>query len=267
MKLRTALGPCKGFIIGAPDPRKSLSESPPDLERLVRSNFDVKEFFSLPEGALEFQVAYDQSSKGKFARLESEVARLGYRPELAGTRDECVLTLRRTEPGVQKESRVPVLFALFTMASLVVFGLIQRLDYQQEAPSIPGYYVFFAFMLGIAAIMGVHELAQRLVAQRRRGGHAGSYLIPGVPLLQPFLPSLGFVSSQKTPALNRDALFDTVIAGPLAMLALAIIMSAVGDLTSVQSPVLYQWVHSQNATYVSNPSAIEAGLSPSFDLA
>jgi len=241
-----------------------LSGSPPDLEQVVRSRLNVKEFFALPEGELEFQIAYDEGTKGKFAKLEAELSPKGYRPELTGTRDESVLVLRKAETTPQKATRVPVLFALFAMVSLVVFALLQRVQYEQLAPSLPGYFVFFSFIAGIAALMGVHELAQRLVARRRRAGHAGSYVIPGVPLLPPFLPALGFVSSQRTSALNRDGLFDTVIAGPLAMLALALVMSAVGDLTSVQSALLYQWVHSSNSTFVSNPSAIEMALSSSL---
>ena len=231
------------------------------LEDLVRSKFGVREFFSLPDGELEFQVAYDDGTRARFEELESEVRRLGYRPELTGTRDECVLQLRKEVSGPQRSSRVPVLFALFTLVSLVVFALIERIGYEQEAPSLPGYFVFFTFIVGVAAILGVHELAQRTLGSRRRGGHAGSFAIPGVPLLPPFIPSLGFVTSQRAPALNKDALFDTVAAGPLAMLALAVIMSVVGDVSSVSSPVLFQWVHSSNSTYVTNPSAIEAALS------
>ena len=65
------------------------------LEDLVRSKFGVREFFSLPDGELEFQVAYDDGTRARFEELESEVRRLGYRPELTGTRDECVLQLRK----------------------------------------------------------------------------------------------------------------------------------------------------------------------------
>ncbi|HUH82555.1 MAG TPA: hypothetical protein VLX33_01600 [Nitrososphaerales archaeon] len=237
-----------------------MSAAPVELEAMVRSRFTVKEFFSLPEGELEFQIAYDEMTKPKFADLEAESRPLGYRPELTGTKVECVLQLKKEEPVPPRNSRVPVLFALLTTASLVVFALIERIGYEQEAPSLPGYYVFFAFIVGVAALLGVHEFSQRMVGLKRRAGHAGSFAIPGVPLLPPFLPSLGFVASQKTPALNRDALFDTIVIGPLAMLLVAVAMSAAGDLTAVSSPVLYQWVHSSNSTYVSNPSAIESSL-------
>ena len=232
-----------------------------DLEQAVRSKFTVVNFFALPDGEYEFQVAYDGSTKARFAELEAEVAPRGFRPELSGTKEEAVLLLRKDAGSRPRASRVPAVFALFTMASLVVFALFQTIDYEQLAPSLTGYFVFFAFILGVAALLGAHELGQRYMAGRRRGGHAGSYAIPGVPLLvPPFLPSLGFASSQRSPALNRDALFDVVIAGPIAMLLLALVLGAIGDLTAVQSQVAYQWVHSSNSTFVSNPNVIETAM-------
>ena len=220
----------------------------------------MKESFALPGGEFEYQVVYDGSTRDRFATLEAEMRGSGFRPELSGSKEEAVLMLRRVEAAPMKASRVPVLFALLTVVSLVVFALFQRIDYEQLAPSLPGYFVFFSFVGGIAALIGAHEVARSYVARRGRAGRAGSYLIPGIPLLPPFLPSLGFVSAQRAPAVNRDRLFDMVIAGPLAVLALAILLSAVGDVTSVQSPVLYQWVHSSNSTFVSNPSAVEISL-------
>lgn len=232
-----------------------------DLEKVVRSRFTVKELFALPDGEFEFQVVYDGSTKAAFAELEAEVRRSGFRPELSGSKEEAVLVLRKADAPPQKGSRIPVIFALLTLASLVVFALFQEMDYQQLAPSLSGYFVFFSFVGGIAALLGVHELGQRLAVRRRMAGHAASYALPGVPILPPFLPSLGFVSSQKTPAVNRDALFDVVIAGPLAVLILATVLSAIGDLTAIQSQVAYQWVHSSNSTYIPNPSAVEFALS------
>ena len=236
-----------------------MSGASSDLEQAVRSKFAVKESFALPGQELEFQVVYDASTKDKFAQLEAEIRGSGYRPELSGTKEECVLVLRKTPPAPQNVSRWPVLLALFTMVSLVVFAIFEGQLYGQFAPSMSGYFVFLSFTVGIAALLGAHELGQRLVARRRRAGHAGSYMVPWVGVLPPSLPSLGFVSSQRTPALNRDTLFDVVIAGPLAVLAVAVVMSAVGNLTAVQSPVLYQWVNESKVT-LSNPSAIQFAL-------
>ena len=77
-----------------PGPPQRLSARAQEVERLVRSRFSVKESFALPEGELEFQVAYDGLTKDRFAQLVADARALGFRPELTGTKDECVLLLR-----------------------------------------------------------------------------------------------------------------------------------------------------------------------------
>jgi hypothetical protein len=237
-----------------------LSDQVNELEQLVRGRFSVKQFFALPEGELEFQLAYDDDTKLKFAELSSELLPKGYTPHLSGTRDECVLVLRKGEVALASRSRLPVIFALFTAATLVVFALLQQEVYAQLAPSLPAYAVVFGFGATIAAILGAHELGQRYAARRRGGGHASSYLIPAIPFLPPFLPSLGFVATQHRPAVNRDSLFDTVIAGPLAIFGLAVILYALGDLTSVQSVALAPGSQLANSTVSINPNAIQLGI-------
>ena len=230
-----------------------------DVEALIRSKFTVKDFFALPDGELEFQIPYDKGSKEKFAQLEAEIAPKGYRPELTGTTEEAILTVRKPSAEDKKPSRMTVILALFTLASVVVFAIGEVLNYEQLAPSVSSYYVLFAFAIGTMAILGSHELGQQLVSRRRRAGHANSYLIPWIPFFPPG-PSLGFNSAQREPALNRDALFDTVLAGPLFILAFALIIYAIGDVTSTQSTLLYQWATTPNSPMLTNPSALESAM-------
>ena len=236
-----------------------MSGQAQDLEQLVRSRFSVKQMYTLPDGELEFQIGYDADTKRKFAELSAELASGGYHPELSGTKEESVLLLRKTEGGKPAPTRLPVIFALFTMVALVVFALLQQQVYELRAPSIPGYLVFFGFGASVAVIMGVHEAAQRLAGRRRGGGHANSYLIPAVPLLYPF-PSLGFVASQRSAALNKDRLFDTVVVGPLAVLALSVVFYAIGDLTSVRAVAIQPGSQLANSTVSINSNAIQTGV-------
>jgi hypothetical protein len=236
-----------------------LSGQPSELEHLVRSKFSVKEFYALPEGEFEFQVIYGRDTKQNFAQLRSQIAPWGYRPELTGSKDECALMIRKAEPPETYMSRLPVLLALFTLASLVVVALLQQMVYEQlqPVPSIPGYLVFFEFGGTIAVLMGAHELGRRLASRKGEAGRANSYLIPGVPFLPPFLPSLGFASTQREPALNRDTLFDAVIAGPLAVVLLAMFAYIIGDLTAVIGVVPPQL---SSTTVSVNSNAIQMGL-------
>jgi len=230
---------------------------------LVANKFAVKGTFALPGGESEYQVAYDDGSKQKFVELESELSAKGLRPEMTGTKDDCVLTIRKTGAAPAPTSRIPALMALFTLASLVVFSLLQRLVYAQLIPSFPGYLVFFGFGLTVTTLMAAHEVSQRYSASKRRAGHASSYLLPWIPFLPPFIASLGFVGTQRESALNKDHLFDTVIAGPLAILFLAAALYSVGELTAVQSAIAFK--ASQVAVSINSNAiqvAIDTALSP-----
>ena len=237
-----------------------MSASPPDVEGLVRARFSVKEYFALPDGELEFQIAYDQNTKRRFSDFQTEAAAKGYRPELAGSKDDCVLVLRKAEQTPSRQSRVTVLMALLTLASLGVFAYFQLPVDEQLLPSVSAGYVFFGFAGTVAVLLGAHEMGQRLAARNGRAGHSNSYLIPGVPFITSFLPSLGFVNTQREPAVNKDALFDVVIAGPLAILVLAIVLYILGEVTAVPSTVPLNTIPLANSTILINPSAIQMGI-------
>jgi membrane-associated protease RseP (regulator of RpoE activity) len=237
-----------------------LSEHQKDLEDVVRSLFKVRETFVLPEGELEFQVEYDGATKENFLAAKAALDPLGFRPDLTGKRDDCILTLRKIEPPLGKLPTLPVFLVLFTLASVAVFGLLQESVYSDLVPSMSPYFVFFGFVAPTAIVMGAHELGQRAAARRRGGGHSNIYLIPGIPYVTSFLPSLGFAISQREPGLNRDRLFDTVVAGPLALLALSVILYIVGDLTSVQSAVPFAGSQIANNTISIYPNVIQLSV-------
>ena len=231
-----------------------------EIEQLVRSTFSVKEYFALPEGELEFQIAYTADTKQKFVQLDRELETKGYRPELTGTKDECVLLVRKASPPVGGRSAVSVLVALLTLGSLGVFSWLQTSVDEQLVPGFSAYVLFFGFGATVGVLLGVHELGQRLAARRGHAGRSTSYVIPGVPLLTPFLPSLGFVNTQKEPAVNRDSLFDVVIAGPLAIFVLAVALYVIGVLSSVTSTVAFQSTPLVNTTVSINANAVQTGL-------
>jgi hypothetical protein len=241
-------------------PAFCLSGQPAEVEQVVGRLFKVKQSFVLPEGELEFQVNYDAQAKEKFVALKAQVSSLGFRPELTGTPEECVLTLRKAVVTSSKLPRLPVFVALFTIAALVVSAILQLGVYQELVPSWPTYLTFLGFAATVAVLLGAHELGQRLMARARDAGHASSYMIPFVPVIPPFLPSLGFATSQREPALNRDSLFDTVIAGPLAMLLLAVLLFAVGNVTAVQSSVAFASTNLNSTTVTINPNMIQLSI-------
>jgi len=237
-----------------------LSAQPSDIEQLVRSKFSVKQFFVLPEGELEFQIAYASDTKTKFAQLDLEIGAKGYRPELTGTREECVLLVKKAAPPSGGRTRISVLVALLTVTSLQVFSFLQASVDVQLVPGFSTYLLFFGFDATVGVLLVVHELGQRFAARKGQAGHSTSYVVPGVPILTPFLPSLGFVNTQREPAINKDRLFDVVIAGPLAIFIFAVLLYIIGVLSSVQSTVAFQNTQLVNSTVSINPNAVQTGL-------
>jgi membrane-associated protease RseP (regulator of RpoE activity) len=240
-----------------------MSSSSDAVDSLVKSLFKVNDTFQLPEGEYEYRVTYDAGSKGNFEKLYAALDEQGLRPWLTGTREDCVLTVRKKLPPRALRSRIPLILGLLTLASVAVFALIEEETYAKFAPAIPWYLVFVSYGGFVGSILAVHELGHRYVSRRKGTSPPTPYVIPGVPTLTSVLPALGIISPQKEPAMNRDHIFDIMIAGPLAALTVAVILYVAGELTTFQSVLPTQGVQTVNS-YISvgriNPSAIQYAL-------
>jgi membrane-associated protease RseP (regulator of RpoE activity) len=213
-----------------------LSAETSSVDSLVRGKFSVKDSFQLPDGEVEYRVEYRGDTRANFALLQRDLVGRGLTPWLQGTKQECVLTVKKTPPP-PKRSRLPVAVALLTLASIMVFALLQRMVYEQLAPGLPGLVVLVSYAGTVVVLLGVHELGHRYMARRAGSAPPTPYIVPGIPDVTYFLPSLGAVSSQRSPAVNRDKVFDVMLVGPLLALLVAILCYVLGDLTSVQSSV------------------------------
>jgi membrane-associated protease RseP (regulator of RpoE activity) len=240
-----------------------------DVDSLVRSLFRVNDTFQLPDGEVEYRVSYGDDSKENFERLFKDLSAKGLTPWLSGSAGDCVLLVRKKQALPQVRSRIPIILALLTLVSVVVFSVIEGEVYQAFAPSISWYTGTVTFGACVIILIAVHEFGHRIAARRKGTAASVPYLIPGIPTVTAFLPTLGIVSPQREPAVNRDHLFDIAIAGPLAMFALSVILFLVGEFTAVQSTLQTQGTQAVNS-YISvspvNPSviqyAIDAVISP-----
>jgi len=213
-----------------------LSAQPSNIDSLVRARFSVKDSFQLPDREVEYRIDYRGDTKANFVGLQKELRGHGLTPWLQGTKQGCVLLLKKAAP-VPKRSRFPVAVAFLTLASIVIFALLQRVVYEQLAPRLPGLQVIVSYAGAVLVILAVHELGHRYIARRTGSAPPTPYIMPGIPDVTYFLPSLGAVSSQRSPAINKDKLFDVMLFGPLFALLAAISFYALGDLSSVQSTV------------------------------
>ena len=246
-----------------------MSDSPPDFDSLVRARFGVKDSFQLQDGEMEYRVSYTPESKENFRALCSELLPKGYSPWLVGAEEDCVLLVKKKQEPQRSVSRIPVLMALLTVASVVAFGILEVLIYSDFAPVIPNYVVLLSYCACMLAILVAHEFGHRFVAERRGTSAPVPYLIPGIPGITAFLPSLGIVSTQREPAVNRDTVFDIALAGPLVAFGITLVLYVLSAFASVQSTLPLSGSQSINAYFsVSqvNPGviqmAIDSALSP-----
>ncbi len=246
-----------------------MAETPPDFDSAVRKRFSVKDSFQLPDGEVEYRVEYAPESKESFKALCSELQPRGFTPWLSGTEEDCALVVRKKQPLLPLVSRIPVLMALLTVASVVAFGILEVLIYADFAPMIPGYAVLLSYCACILAVLVAHEFGHRYLAERKGSAAPVPYVLPGFPFITPFLPSIGIASTQREAALNRDTLFDISIAGPIAAFVITIVLYVLSAFTSVQSSAPVTAGQAINA-YLSvgqvNPgvlqTAIDSALSP-----
>ena len=240
-----------------------MAEQPQDFDAFVRKRFEIKDTFQLPEGEVEYRVGYSPESKEGFKALCSELQPLGFTPRLSGTEADCALVIRKKQPPLPPVSRIPVLMALFTVASVVAFAILEVLIYADFAPIIPGYVVLLSYSACVLAILVAHEFGHRYLAEKKGSAARTPYVIPGIPLITPFLPSLGIVSTQRDAVLNRDTLFDISIAGPVVAFCITVVLYVLSAFASVQSSTPVTTGQAINA-YLSvgqvNPGVLQMGI-------
>jgi membrane-associated protease RseP (regulator of RpoE activity) len=91
------------------------------------------------------------------------------------------------------------------------------------------------YTLSLLGILGIHELGHIIAAKSHKLKTTWPYFIPGLPVIG--IPTFGAFIQSKGLTINREILFDVAIAGPIAGLVIAIIVSIYGAYTA---PILDQ---------------------------
>src|SRR2546425_10087650 len=157
--------------------------------------------------------------------LSARLAPLGFTPFLRGERDDVIL---QALPLVQATERprvaLNVLLFLLTCASTLLAGAFFSGSPTFDAlrTSAAGFVLSgVPFAATLLAILGVHEFGHYFTARRYRASVSLPYFIPAPPPLFLF-GTLGAIIRMRSPARDRNSLFDIAAAGPLAGLAVAV---------------------------------------------
>lgn len=86
------------------------------------------------------------------------------------------------------------------------------------------------YTLSLLGILGIHELGHIVAARMHGLKTTWPYFLPGLPVIG--IPTFGAFIQSRGLTINREILFDVAIAGPIAGLAIAVIVSVYGAYTA-----------------------------------
>lgn len=202
-----------------------------DITQIVSSIFDIQETVVFAE-TLRFKIdSYD--FKDKFVKLAQNLELLGMVTRLEKSYDGLYLDISRIAKPKKKwlsKSFVPRILFVVTVIMVLIDGYY-RTDFVNSLSFIGNpteMSILYAFSL--IGILGVHESGHLIAAKKHKIKTTWPYFIPGVPVFG--IPTFGALIQSRGLTINRDILFDVAIAGPIAGLIIAIIVSMFGALTS-----------------------------------
>ena len=207
-----------------------------DVISLVNSMFQVSDY-NKTEFSLEFKIE-DMDFKSKFESLARKLENMSYVCKLEKMEERGLhVIIQKFSQKKQRKwmstSWTPrILFAI--VISFVMIDGYYRTSGTNSIVEIGDPLEMAAiYTLSLLGILGVHELGHIIAAKIHGLKTTWPYFIPGLPIIG--IPTFGAFIQSKGLTINREILFDVAIAGPIAGLAIAVIVSIYGAYTA---PVL-----------------------------
>jgi membrane-associated protease RseP (regulator of RpoE activity) len=206
-----------------------------DVISLVSSVFSVKDIIISLE-KMEFEVS-DSDFKEKFVTLAQKFEMMNLVCFLKKSEGRLLIQVNRLPEPKKKGwlSRAWLQRILFGI--VVAFVIVDGYYRTVGANSITyiGDPLDFAILytFSLVGILGVHEAGHMFAARIHKIRTTWPYFIPGIPVFG--IPTFGAMIQSRGLTINRDLLFDVAVAGPIAGLVIAIVVSFYGAYTS---PVL-----------------------------
>lgn len=176
--------------------------------------------------------------KPAFKELADELRGEGYLPRIRWIVDNYHLSiLERIPTTAENYTRNKLLFGA-TVCTVMLDGYLRSnnpiltVELMPETPIIVNTLIFtFAILI----IFAVHEYGHRYIAVKRGLDASQPYFIPAPPGMG---GTLGAVISQREPPVNRDALFDLGLSGPLSGFIATILIAIIGFSLSFVVPTV-----------------------------
>ena len=203
-----------------------------EVVSLVNSIFEVSDFVKA-EFSLEFKIE-DLEFKSKFEDLARRLENMSYVCNLTKMEDGKYIVIQKFTPKKQRKwlntAWTPrILFAV--VISFVMVDGYYRTSGTNSIVNIGDPLEMAAiYTLSLLGILGIHELGHIVAAKMHGLKTTWPYFIPGLPIIG--IPTFGAFIQSKGLTINREILFDVAIAGPIAGLVIAVIVSIYGAYTA-----------------------------------
>ena len=222
-------------------PKEMVDEpSQEDIISLVNSIFKVGDF-TKTEFSLEFRIE-DLDFKSKFEELARRLENKSFACKLEQMDDSRYIIIQKFTPRKSRMTRLmssswtPRISFAVLFGILMIDGHYRTVDLNNIVSIGDPFEMAIIYTISLLGILGVHELGHMVAAKIHRLKTTWPLFMPGLPYISGIgmitLPTFGAVIQSKGLTINRQILFDVAIAGPIAGLVIAIIVSLYGAYTA-----------------------------------
>jgi len=191
---------------------------------IVSSVFETKGV-SQNLDTLQFEIERE-GFKPKFVKLAQSLESKNLVGRLEKFEDRVFLLVGVFHPPKLRSVWIPrVLFAA-TIAMVMVDGYYRTIEANSIVSIGDPLEIALLYTFSLIGILGIHELGHIIASKWHKLKTSWPYFIPGIPVIG--VPTFGALIMSRSFTINRDILFDIGIAGPIAGLIIAVIVSTYG---------------------------------------
>ena len=204
---------------------------------LVNSIFDVSDF-TKTQFSLEFRIE-DFEFKSKFEDLARKLENMSFACKLEKMNDGKYIIIQKFTPKKQRKwmssSWTPRILFAVVISFVMIDGYYRTSGTNSIVEIGDPLEMAGIYTLSLLGILGIHELGHIIAAKAHGLKTTWPFFIPGLPVIG--IPTFGAFIQSRGLTINREILFDVAIAGPIAGLIIAVIVSIYGAYTA---PILDQ---------------------------
>jgi Zn-dependent protease len=198
----------------------------------VSSIFEVSNV-DLTLETLKFRIE-DTEFKSKFVGLAHKLEARDLICRIQKTSDGIYILVNRFPPRKQRKwlssSWTPRILFAIVIGLVMIDGYYRTIGANSLVDIGDPFDIAVIYTISLLGILGIHETGHLIAAKIHKLKTSWPYFIPGIPIYG--IPTFGAVITSRGLTVNRHILFDVAIAGPLAGLAIAVIVSIYGAYTA-----------------------------------